>query len=163
MMLLQRKTWIDDLHAQGEIFSDLFWAFKCLETVENLAPFKCCIEDKTPEWEEGANIIVLELSKAVQTKYKNLFETGKWKLTTVTSRWWRCCHGLNQKIQFCSVGSHHQNGIVECCIRNPLDTAQVSLLHAIHHWPEGVSKNLWPFTLKHAGNTCNRVRTISHD
>jgi hypothetical protein len=85
-MLLQRKTLINDLQAQGEIFSDdLFWAFKCLETVENPASFKCCIEDKKTEWEEGADISALELCKAAQTKYKNLFEAGKWKFTTAAS------------------------------------------------------------------------------
>ncbi len=35
-MLLQRKTLMDNLQAQGETFNDnLFWAFECLETVEN--------------------------------------------------------------------------------------------------------------------------------
>jgi hypothetical protein len=82
MMLIQRKTLIDDLHAQGEIFSDdLYWAFKCLETVDNPAVFKRYIEDKKSEWEEGADITAPELCKAAQTKYKNLFEAGKWKLT----------------------------------------------------------------------------------
>jgi hypothetical protein len=40
---------------------------------------------------------------------------------------------------------------IECCICDLSDTASAFLLHAIHHWPEGVSKNLWPFALK---NTC---------
>jgi len=77
---------IDDLQAQGEVFSDdLFWAFKCLETVENLASFKHYIEDKKTEWEKGADISALELCKAAQTKYKNLFEAGKWKFTAAAS------------------------------------------------------------------------------
>jgi hypothetical protein len=85
-MLLQRKMLIDDLQAQGEVFSDdLFWAFKCLETVENLASFKHYIEDKKTEWEKGADISALELCKAAQTKYKNLFEAGKWKFTAAAS------------------------------------------------------------------------------
>jgi hypothetical protein len=69
MMLIQRKTLIDDLHAQGEIFSDdLYWAFKCLETVENPAVFKCYIEDKKSEWEEGTDITAPELCKAADCK-----------------------------------------------------------------------------------------------
>ena len=85
-MLLQRKMLVDDLQAQGEVFSDdLFWAFKCLETVENLASFKHYIEDKKTEWEKGADISALELCKAAQTKYKNLFEAGKWKFTAAAS------------------------------------------------------------------------------
>ncbi len=69
------------------------------------------------------------------------------------------CQALHQKIQFCGVGSHHQNGIVERRIRDLSDAARASLLHAIHHWPEGVSKNLRPFALKHACNVRNRVRS----
>jgi hypothetical protein len=74
--------------------------------------------------------------------------------------WKDSCQALNQKIQFCGVGSHHQNGIVERRIRDLSDAARASLLHAIHHWPEGVSKNLWPFALKHACNIRNRVRSV---
>jgi hypothetical protein len=34
-MLLHRKTLIDDILAQGEIFNeDLYWTFKCLETIK---------------------------------------------------------------------------------------------------------------------------------
>ena len=85
MMLLQQKTLIDDLHVQGEVFSDdLFWAFKCLETIEDPATFKCYIEDKKSERKDGVDITAPELCKAAQTKYKNLFEAGKWKLTNVT-------------------------------------------------------------------------------
>jgi hypothetical protein len=73
--------------------------------------------------------------------------------------WKDSCHALHQTIQFCGVGSHHQNGVVERRIRDLSDSARASLLHAIHHWPDGVSKNLWPFALKHACNIRNRVRT----
>lgn len=64
--------------------------------------------------------------------------------------WNNSCQALNQKVRFCGVGSHHQNGIVERRIRDLSDAARASLLHAIHHWPEGASKNLWLFALKHA-------------
>jgi hypothetical protein len=72
-MLIQRKTLIDDLHAQGDVFSDdLYWAFKGLDTVEKPAVFKRYIEDKKSEWEEGADITAPKLSKAAQTKYKKI-------------------------------------------------------------------------------------------
>jgi hypothetical protein len=62
LMLLHRKTLLDDLQAQGETFNDdLFWAFKCLETVEVPDLFKRYIEDKKSEWEEGLNITAPEL------------------------------------------------------------------------------------------------------
>jgi hypothetical protein len=67
---------------------------------------------------------------------------------------------LNQTTQFCGVGSHHQNDIVERRIRDLSDSARASLLHAIHHWPNGVSKNLWPFAIKYACNIRNRVRSF---
>ncbi len=73
--------------------------------------------------------------------------------------WKNSCQALNQKVRFCGVGSYHQNGIVERRIRDLSDAARASLLYAIHHWPEGVSKNLWLFALKHAYNICNRVRS----
>jgi len=68
---------------------------------------------------------------------------------------------LNQKIQFCGVDSHHQNGIAERRIRDLSDATQASLLHAIHHWPEDVAKNLWPFALKHARNIHNSIQSFA--
>ncbi len=62
------------------------------------------------------------------------------------------CHALYQTTQFCGVDSHHQNGIIEQRIRDLSDSARASLLHAIHLWPDGVSKNLWPFAIKYACN-----------
>jgi hypothetical protein len=73
--------------------------------------------------------------------------------------WKDSCHILNQTFQYCGVGSHHQNGVVERRIRDLSNSARASLLHAIHYWPEGISKNLWPFALKYACNIRNRVRT----
>jgi hypothetical protein len=84
-MLLHRKTLLDDLQAQGETFNDdLFWVFKCLETVEFPDTFKRYIEDKKSEWEEGMNITAPELCKVAQMKFKHLHEGGKWKFTNPT-------------------------------------------------------------------------------
>jgi hypothetical protein len=39
-ILLHRKTLLDDILAQGEVFNeDLYWAFKCLETVKEPESF----------------------------------------------------------------------------------------------------------------------------
>jgi hypothetical protein len=85
-MLLHRKTLLDDLRAQGEVFNeDLYWAFKCLETIEQPETFKRYIEDKKSEWEEGGLITASELCKAAQTKFKHLLEAGKWKFANTTS------------------------------------------------------------------------------
>jgi hypothetical protein len=71
--------------------------------------------------------------------------------------WRDSCYALKQSFQFCGVGSHHQNGIAERRIRDLSDAVRASLLHAIQHWPDGVTKNLWPFALKHACNIRNKV------
>lgn len=85
-MLLHRKTLLDDLQAQGQILhDDLHWAFKCLETVQQPETFVRYIEDKKTEWEEGSDLTAAVLCKFAETKYKHLFEAGKWKLTTASS------------------------------------------------------------------------------
>jgi hypothetical protein len=85
-MLLHRKTLLDDLRAQGEVFNeDLYWAFQCLETVEQPDSFKHYIEDKKSDWEEGGVITASELRKAAQTKFRHLLEAGKWKFTTTAA------------------------------------------------------------------------------
>ena len=73
--------------------------------------------------------------------------------------WRDSCFALQQSFQFCGIGSHHQNGIAERRIRDLSDATRASLLHAIQHWPDGVSKNLWPFALKYACNIHNKVRS----
>jgi hypothetical protein len=72
--------------------------------------------------------------------------------------WKDSCQVLNQTFRYCGVGSHHQNGVVERRIWDLSDSARASLLHAIHHWPECISKNLWPFAHKYACNIRNQVR-----
>ncbi len=85
-MLLYRKTLIDDVLAQGEIFNeDLYWTFKCLETVKEPESFVRYIEDKKSEWEDGMNMSSEELCKFAETRYKHLFESGKWKFTSLAS------------------------------------------------------------------------------
>jgi hypothetical protein len=79
-MLLYRKTLLDDILAQGEIFSeDLYWTFKCLETVKEPETFVRYIEDKKSEWEDGINMTSEELCKFAETRYRHLLEAGKWK------------------------------------------------------------------------------------
>ncbi len=49
--------------------------------------------------------------------------------------WKESCQALNQRVQFCGMGSHHQNGIIERRICDLPEAARASLLHAIHHLP----------------------------
>ena len=56
----------------------------------------------------------------------------------------------NQKISFCGVGAHHQNGIIERHIGLLTTSTRTLLLHAKRHWPEAISTILWPFAWKAA-------------
>lgn len=72
--------------------------------------------------------------------------------------WKESCDKLRQRFSYCGVGAHHQNGVVERRIRDLSSSARAALLHAIHLWPDGVSKNLWPYALRYACLLRNRVR-----
>jgi hypothetical protein len=45
------------------------------------------------------------------------------------------CNKLNQTIEFCGVGAHHQNGIVENRNKQLTQIARVLLLHGMRMWP----------------------------
>lgn len=75
-----RKTLIEDIFAQGEAFNDdLYWTFKYLETVQFPNAFVRYVEDKKSEWEDGAILTSDQLCNSTETKFKHLFEAGKWK------------------------------------------------------------------------------------
>ncbi len=58
----------------------------------------------------------------------------------------RSCKESRQKLTFCGVNAHFQNGIVERAIRDLSESAQKQLLHAKQRWPQAVSA-LWPYAL----------------
>lgn len=67
------------------------------------------------------------------------------------------CHANNQTIDFCAVGAHHQNGIVERSIRDLTDNARTILIHAIRMWPEFITVMLWPYALRQAAARRNHL------
>jgi len=67
------------------------------------------------------------------------------------------CNRSNQVITFCSVGSHHQNGIAERKIKELTLGARTLLLHAKRMLPEYISTILWPFALKCAEDRLNHL------
>ena len=66
------------------------------------------------------------------------------------------CKDKAQKLTFCGVGSHHQNGIAERRIKSISEDARTMLAHGNHHWPEVVTKSLWPYALKAAVRARNK-------
>ena len=65
-----------------------------------------------------------------------------------------------QRITFCGVGAHHQNGITENIITSLTLIARTLLLHAQRHWPEYITTMLWPLALKAAAD---RINTLTID
>lgn len=61
-----------------------------------------------------------------------------------------------QRITYCGVGSHHQNGIAERRIRTLTEDARTMLSHGQHLWPEVINKSLWPFAYKAACRSLNK-------
>jgi hypothetical protein len=62
-------------------------------------------------------------------------------------------NGLENKGQtssFSGVGAHHQNGAAEGAIKTITSGVRTIMLHAILHWPEQTTLDLWPFAMDHA-------------
>ena len=55
-----------------------------------------------------------------------------------------------QTIDFCAVGAHHQNGLIERHFQTLATRTRTILLHAKRHWPAMIAVLLWPFAYKYA-------------
>jgi len=66
-----------------------------------------------------------------------------------------------QKIEYCGVGAHHQNGIIERHFQTLSLQARIILLHAKRHWPAMISVILWPFAYKYAELLYNHMHVDS--
>jgi len=62
-----------------------------------------------------------------------------------------------QKVSYCGVNAHHQNGRAEKCIRDLQDHARVLIMHMTNKWPEVITPHLWPYAIRLA----NKVRNHS--
>jgi hypothetical protein len=67
------------------------------------------------------------------------------------------CNNLNQTIEFCGVGAHHQNGIAKNRNKQLTQTARVLLLHGMRMWPQMVDQMSWPFAIKAAAERINSL------
>jgi len=66
-----------------------------------------------------------------------------------------------QRMSYCGVGSHHQNGIAERRIKSLCEDARTMLAHGMHIWPQVITKSLWPFALKAACRARNKFNIDS--
>jgi hypothetical protein len=73
------------------------------------------------------------------------------------------CNNLNQIIEFCGVGAHHQNGIVENRKKQLTQTARVLLLHGMRMWPQMIDQMFWPFAIKAAAERMNSLHIDTKD
>jgi len=60
------------------------------------------------------------------------------------------CMKHQQKLTFCAIGAHWQNGIAERFIGTVTERARTILLHAMHPWPSTITEEMWPFAVRHA-------------
>jgi hypothetical protein len=71
----------------------------------------------------------------------------------------QACESQGQKLTFCGVNAHFQNGITERAICNLSKSARKQLLHTRQCWPQAVSTALWPYALRHAAHLSNVLPT----
>eukprot|EP00957_Ditylum_brightwellii_P194973 14855143-Ditylum_brightwellii.AAC.1 len=60
------------------------------------------------------------------------------------------CELKLQRQTFCSINTHRQNGMVERSIKTITTWSCAMLIHAILHWPEQVTMDLWHFAFNYA-------------
>ena len=63
---------------------------------------------------------------------------------------WDAIDEAPQSIDFCAVGAHHQNVVIERHFQTQSSQSRTILLHAKQYWPSVMSPILWPFVYKYA-------------
>ncbi|KAL7561547.1 hypothetical protein ACA910_007007 [Epithemia clementina (nom. ined.)] len=69
--------------------------------------------------------------------------------------WQQHCAEQQQENNFSGVGAHHQIGKAERTIRTIVNMARTMLFHAMIHWPDEGTVDLWPFAMEYAVHIWN--------
>jgi hypothetical protein len=69
----------------------------------------------------------------------------------------------DQKITFCAIGAHHQNGIIENKNRMLTLAARTLLLHGIRMWPQMIDTMFWSFAFEAAAERHNLLSLNGQD
>jgi hypothetical protein len=67
------------------------------------------------------------------------------------------CAEQSQRITYCGVNAHFQNGRAERRIRDLQDGARTSLLHAMKKWPSAINVHLWPYAMRYVNDVNNYI------
>ena len=70
------------------------------------------------------------------------------------------CEQGGQRLTFCGVNAHFQNGRAEKAIRDLSESARKQLLHAQARWPDAIHLALWPYALRMAVSLHNDLPTL---
>jgi hypothetical protein len=72
----------------------------------------------------------------------------------------QACHDAQQKLTFCGINAHFQNGIAKQAICNLSESMHKQLLHARACWPKAVHFVLWPYALRNAAILHNSLPVL---
>lgn len=90
--------------------------------------------------------------EVIVTNY--LADNGAFKANNFVAHLW----GHNQKVQYCGVNAHHQNGVAERSILTVVSNmARDMLLHASMRWKQDIDSSLWPMAVNHATHVYNSL------
>jgi hypothetical protein len=70
------------------------------------------------------------------------------------------CESNRQRLTFCGVNAHFQNGITERAICVLSDSARKQLLHAHSRWPAAIHFALWSYALRNAALLPNSLPVL---
>ncbi|EJK58187.1 hypothetical protein THAOC_21711, partial [Thalassiosira oceanica] len=75
----------------------------------------------------------------------------------------QACDVLDQKLTFCAVGAHHQNGLIENRNKQLTLGARTLLLDGMRKWPQMIDTMFWPFALRAQADRMNKLHLDKDD